>query len=190
MESRQRPNDAQREALTNALARVSAGSETALGEVYDRTSAKLFGVCLRILGDRGEAEDALQEVYVSIWRGAESFDPSRASAIAWLAAVARNRAIDRLRAAGRQRPAAPIEAAFGLPDPADDAIALIEAGEERVRLNNCIEELEARQSGAIRSAFFNGFTYAELAEREAVPLATMKSWVRRGLLRLRACLER
>ena len=87
----------ERQALLAALDRVAGGSEAALAEVYDRTSAKLFGICLRILGDRGEAEDALQEVYVSVWRRAGSFDASRASPITWLATLARNRAIDRLR---------------------------------------------------------------------------------------------
>lgn len=179
-----------REELARALTRVSEGDESALGEVYDRTSAKLFGICLRILRDRGEAEDALQEVYVSVWRRAGSFDASRASAVTWLATLARNRAIDRLRAAGRPRETAPIETALVVPDSADDALALLEAGEDRARLNGCIEELEQRQSGAIRAAFFDGYTYSELAARDDVPLPTMKSWVRRGLLRLRECLER
>lgn len=179
-----------REVLSGAIERVSEGSETALAEVYDRTSAKLFGICLRILGDRGEAEDALQEVYVSVWRRAGSFDASRASAITWLAALARNRAIDRLRAAGRPRPTAPIEQGLEVADKGDDALTLLEADEERSRLTHCLGELDATASDAIRSAFFDGFTYAELATRAGVPLATMKSWIRRGLIRLRGCMER
>lgn len=180
----------EREQLAEALDGVSQGRQSALRDVYDRTSAKLFGICLRILGDRGEAEDALQEVYVSVWRRAGSFDASRASAITWLAALARNRAIDRLRSAGRPRPTAQIEQAFDIPDTSDDALSLLEADEERSRLMHCLDELETQASGAIRSAFFDGFTYAELATRAGVPLATMKSWVRRGLLRLRGCMER
>ena len=173
-----------------AIDRVAEGSSAALGELYDRTAAKLFGICLRILKDRGEAEDALQEVYVSIWRRADSFDAARASPITWLATIARNRAVDRLRAAGRPRPAAPIEEASDVADSAADALTLLEAGEDRARLMNCVDELEARQSGAIRAAFFEGATYAELASRADVPLPTMKSWVRRGLIRLRECLGR
>ncbi|HEX9932982.1 MAG TPA: sigma-70 family RNA polymerase sigma factor [Allosphingosinicella sp.] len=180
----------ERERLAEALGRVSGGSEAALQEVYRRTSAKLFGLILRILDDRGEAEDALQEVYVSVWRRAGSFDPSRASPITWLAALARNRAIDRLRASGRPRPAEPIEAASGISDDGPDALAGLEASEDRARLMGCVDELEDRQSGAIRDAFFGGFSYPELAERGGVPLGTMKSWVRRGLLKLRECLER
>lgn len=176
--------------LVAVLERVAQGSNAALGELYDRTAAKLFGICLRILGDRGEAEDALQEVYLSVWRRAASFDAARASPISWLATIARNRAVDRLRSAGRPRAAAPIEAAAAVADPAASALDGLEAGEERTRLMTCVEELEGRQAGAIRAAFFDGHTYAELARRADVPLPTMKSWVRRGLLRLRECLDR
>lgn len=180
----------ERQQLSEALAEVSAGSQPALARLYKRTSAKLFGICLRILGDRGEAEDALQEVYLNVWRRAGSFDGARASPITWLATIARNGAIDRLRAAGRPRPAAPIELAMDQPDPSDSALALLEAGEDRARLAGCMDELEPRQAGAIRAAFFDGYTYPELATGAGVPLATMKSWVRRGLIRLRGCLER
>ena len=179
-----------RQNLAEALARVASGSELALEEVYRKTSAKLFGLCLRILGDRGEAEEALQEVYVSVWRRAGSFDSERASPITWLAALARNRAIDRLRSSGRPRPAEQIDHAFDVADDRDDALTLLEAGEDRARLMGCVEELDGRQSSAIRAAFFGGLSYPQLAEREAVPLGTMKSWIRRGLLGLRECLER
>lgn len=179
-----------RQSLSDALARVARGSQSALEEVYSRTSAKLFGLCLRILGDRGEAEDALQEVYVSVWRRAGTFDPARASPITWLAALARNRAIDRLRSAGRQRPAEPLDEALGIADGSADALAQLEGSEDRRRLMACVGALEERQSRSIRAAFFEGLTYSELAERASVPLGTMKSWIRRGLLRLRECLER
>jgi len=181
---------AARESLSDALADVARGSEAALQVVYARTSAKLFGLCLRILGDKGEAEDALQEVYVSVWRRAGSFDRNRASPVTWLAALARNRAIDRLRASGRPRPAEPIEAAGRIADESPDALAQLETGEEKARLLGCVDELEDKQAGSIRAAFFGGLSYPELAEREEVPLGTMKSWIRRGLLKLRECLER
>jgi RNA polymerase sigma factor (sigma-70 family) len=179
-----------RQSLSEAIARVAQGSQSALEDVYSRTCAKLFGVCLRILGDRSEAEDALQEVYVSVWRKAETFDPDRASPITWLATLARNRAIDRLRSTGKARASEPIELALDKPDGAEDAFSRLEGKQERMRLMRCVEELEERQSSAIRAAFFDGYSYSELAERGKVPLGTMKSWVRRGLLRLRECLER
>jgi len=183
-----RPRDHQ--AVADAIAQVARGDRQALKLLYDRTAPKLFAVCLRIVGDRGEAEEVLQEVYVTVWQRAGSFDPERASALTWMTTIARSRAIDRLRAAGRRRPAAPIEDAFEIRDPGDDAATQLEGAEERARLLDCLDEIEARQAAAIREAFFGGFTYAELAARDGVPLGTMKSWIRRGLIQLRSCLER
>src|SRR5436853_6134073 len=103
--------DATRSQLVAALVRVAGGDRAALRIVYQDTSAKLFGVCLRILKDRGEAEDVLQDVYVTVWRKAGSFDPARASPITWLVAIARNRSIDRLRTGAARRRAERVEAA-------------------------------------------------------------------------------
>ena len=179
---------AARAALVEALIRTGDEDRDAFRTVYRLTSAKLFGICLRICDDRQGAEDVLHDVYLTIWHRAGAYQPGRASPISWLATIARNRAIDWRRRHGRTR-SVPIEDADTLPDPAtaqDDA--LIE-DELRARLHTCLEEIEARQRGAIRSAFFGGLTYAELAAAQAVPLGTMKSWVRRGLLALRSCLD-
>ena len=178
-----------RDGLSRALGRVAEGSQAALAEVYQRTSAKLFGICLRILGDRSEAEDALQDIYINVWRKAGSFDPARASPITWLAALARNRSIDRRRAGGK-RETASVEEASEIPDGSADALTLLTTAEDSNRIAACLHELEERQNGAIRAAFFDGLSYPELAVRWAVPLGTMKSWIRRGLLRLKDCLER
>lgn len=182
--------DATRSQLAAALVRVAAGDRAALRIVYQDTSAKLFGVCLRILRDRSEAEDVLQDVYVTVWRKAGAFDPGRASPITWLVAIARNRAIDRLRASSVGRRMAPIEAADAVSDPAPAAVERVEQAQQQQRLARCLEELEARHASAIRAAFLDGATYEELAARMSVPLGTMKSWIRRGLLKLRVCLER
>jgi RNA polymerase sigma-70 factor (ECF subfamily) len=182
--------DADRSELVAALARVAGGDRAALQMVYQDTSAKLFGVCLRILNDRSEAEDVLQEVYLTVWRKAASFDPARASPITWLVAIARNRSIDRLRSAAGGRRMDPIDAAEDVRDPGPAAVELVEAAQQSSRLSLCLEQLESRQSSAIRAAFLDGNTYEELAERMRVPLGTMKSWIRRGLLKLRDCLER
>jgi len=181
---------ANRSQLAAALARVAAGDRAALRIVYQDTSAKLFGVCLRILNDRSEAEDVLQDVYVTVWRKAGSFDPSRASPITWLVAIARNRAIDRLRASAMSRRSEPIETAEDVRDDAPAALDLVVAAEQQARLKVCLGELEERHSAVIRSAFLDGVTYEQLAQRMDVPLGTMKSWIRRGLMKLRACLER
>ena len=181
---------ASRSQLAAALARVAAGDRAALRIVYQDTSAKLFGVCLRILNDRSEAEDVLQDVYVTVWRKAATFDPARASPITWLVAIARNRAIDRLRSSAASRRSEPIESAEDVRDEAPAALDLVVAAEQRERLKACLGELEERQAQVIRSAFLDGATYEQLARRMSVPLGTMKSWIRRGLMKLRACLER
>ena len=181
--------DAARERLSAALAAVSSGDRRAFHELYQRTSAKLYGVCCRILGEGQDAEDALQEAYANVWRRADRFDASRASPITWLAAIARNTAIDRLRARGT-RSTAPIEDAFDLADEAPRADFMLEQASEVRRLQACLGELGGREAGLIRTAFLEGATYSELAERVGEPLGTIKSRIRRALIRLRECLCR
>ena len=170
--------------LAALLARVADGDNAAFQQFYDRTSAKLFGVILRILIERQEAEDVLQEVYVNVWRKAATFDPAKAGAITWAATIARNRAIDRLRARP-PRGAVPVEQAYDLADdgPAQDA-GLMHAQDAR-RIAAALSTLDPVHAAAIRACYFEGITYEELAAREAVPVGTLKSWVRRGLMRLR-----
>ncbi len=182
--------DTNRSLIVAALARVPAGDRAALQTVYRLTAAKLFGVCLRILGERGEAEEVLQEVYLTVWRKAGDFDAGRASPMTWLIAIARNRAIDRLRASRARRQIVPIDAAAELADDAPAADRALEAGEENARLHACLHGLAGHERAALRGAFFDGNTYEELATRMNVPLGTMKSWIRRAMIKLKACLER
>jgi RNA polymerase sigma factor (sigma-70 family) len=182
--------DAARKQLVAALARVAGGDRGALQLLYRDTSAKLFAVCVRILRDEGEAEDVLQDVYTAVWQRAGTFDPARASPITWLVAIARNRSIDRLRSGAMAARTRTMEEADDVSDNAPDALAQIESLQEERRLTDCLGELEPRHAVAIRFAFLDGMTYDELARRMDVPLGTMKSWIRRSLLRLRECLER
>jgi RNA polymerase sigma-70 factor (ECF subfamily) len=129
----------------------------------------------------------MQDVYIKIWNRAGRFDAERASPITWLCAIARNTAIDWRRANSRIAPL-PVEAAMAIPDERPSADVLIEAGQDSARIFDCMEGLETQQRSAIRSAFFDGLSYPELAARAAVPLGTMKSWIRRGLIQLRGCL--
>lgn len=175
--------------LADLLRRVGEEDRAALAEVYRLTSAKLFGICLRICGERAAAEDVLQEVYVIVWKRAGAFEPGRASPITWLATIARNRAIDWRRAQG-SRVMTVIEDALPIADARPLASETMVADAEATRLHLCLDTLEERQRTAIRAAFFDGLSYPELAARQAVPLGTMKSWVRRGLARLRECVER
>ncbi len=177
-----------RDALVDALLRTANGDRNALKYIYDSTSAKLFGVCLRILNDRGEAEDVLQDVYLTIWRKAAEFDPTRASPITWAATIARNRSIDRLRSRGN-RDMRPLDDALGIADGGDGADRLAERSEEARRLEAALASIDPRAAAAIRSAFFEGATYHTLAARAGVPEGTMKSWIRRGLMSLRSKLE-
>jgi RNA polymerase sigma-70 factor (ECF subfamily) len=174
-------------ALAALLGAVAHGDRQAFSSLYGRTSAKLYGICLRLLGSEAEAQDVLQDVYVAVWQRAAAFDSSRASAITWLSVLARNRSIDRLR----RRPIGTdaIDAADEVEDDSPSAFDLVEKAEDSARLSHCLDELEERARSMIRAAFLDGATYPELAAREGVPLGTMKSWIRRGLLRLRGCLE-
>ncbi len=179
-----------RDELALALGQTGEGDRAAFRRVYEATSAKLLGVTLRILADRQLAEDVLQDTYLTVWRKAESFDPSRASPITWLVTIARNRAIDRLRSGAAMRKSTPIdEATTVIADDAPSPAQVLETGDDVRRLNDCLGQLDDRTGGAIRTAFLEGVTYDALAVRENVPLGTMKSWIRRGLMRLRMCLE-
>jgi RNA polymerase sigma-70 factor (ECF subfamily) len=181
--------DANRSLIVTALARIPAGDRAALQTVYRLTSAKLFGIALRILGERSEAEDILQEVYVTVWRKAADFDASRASPMTWLIAIARNRAIDRLRSTRTSRHMDPIDAAAEIADSAPIADSALESAQDHARLHGCLDGLEARERSALRGAFFDGNTYEDLATRMNVPLGTMKSWIRRAMIKLKSCLE-
>lgn len=176
-----------RTVLGPVVAAVAQGDRAALGDLYTRTSAKLYGICLRFLGDEAEAQDALQEVYMAVWRRAETFDSSRGSPIAWLATIARNRSIDRRRA--RPQVSEPLDAAAQVADPSPSAFDFVAAGQSRSRLTDCLDGLDDQPRAMIRAAFLDGRSYAQLATSADVPLPTMKSWIRRGLAKLRLCLE-
>lgn len=174
--------------VAKLIVRVSLRDRTAFDHLYQHTSAKLFGVCLRVLKDRSEAEDALQEVFVKVWRKADRFAVSEQSPISWLVAIARNHAIDRLRTRKPETgdPDVLPELADQAPGPEESAIR----ASERAAIETCMEELEEARASAVRSAYLDGDSYAELAERHAVPLNTMRTWLRRSLLKLRDCLQR
>jgi RNA polymerase sigma factor (sigma-70 family) len=181
--------NANRTLLVAALGRIPTGDREALQALYRLTSAKLFGVVLRILGERSEAEDVLQDVYLTVWRKAGTFDAARASPMTWLIAVARNRAIDRLRSGKIKSRMKPIGAGAEVADAAPDAERVLSDAQTAAKLDGCINGLAAHERVALRGAFFDGNTYEELAQRMTVPLGTMKSWIRRAMIKLKACLE-
>lgn len=172
--------------ISDLIARTALRDRQAFRELYRLTSAKLFGVILRILKDRAEAEEALQEVYVKIWRRADRYVAGAFSPISWLVAVARNHALDVLRA--RKPRSDELEAAYNIADPGADPERAAVDGDERVRIEGCLGQLETDKADCVRGAYLDGFTYDELAQRHGVPLNTMRTWLRRSLIRLRECL--
>lgn len=180
------PNAARQE-LVRLLREVAGGDRAALRSVYERTSAKLYGICLRLTGSEEDAADALQDAFLTVWNKAGRFDAGRASPITWLALIARSRAIDLIRR--RKTASEPIESALDIPDENPDALQLASAGQDSARLQHCMGELDERGQQMIRAAFLDGLSYPQLASRENVALPTMKSWIRRALQRLKGCLE-
>jgi RNA polymerase sigma-70 factor, ECF subfamily len=185
-------NDTQAEPspLTRLLDGTAARDQGSFADLYAASSAKLFGVVVRILRDREQASEVLQEVYLRIWQHAADYRPDKGSPMTWMIAIARNRALDRRR--GR-RPELPLDDIGDIEelsaDGANPLDSVVLAGQARA-LNHCLGELDLRQRQCILLAHTEGYTHAELAARLDCPIGTVKSMIRRGLLRLKECLER
>ena len=169
-----------------ALERMARGDHEALAELFDRHGRLVFSLALRILRDQSDAEDIVQDVFSQAWRQAARYESSRGNVIAWLLNLTRSRAIDRLRSR-RARPdtAAGDPAALGQPDrsqPVDEQIAL---STEAARIRAAVDELSVLQRVAIELAFYEGLTHVEIAERLELPLGTVKTRIRQGLLKLK-----
>jgi RNA polymerase sigma factor (sigma-70 family) len=185
--------------LSTLLASAALGDRAAFAALYQQTSAHLLGVVLRINRDRAQAEDILQEVYVSVWRAAQSFDAAQSQPMTWLTSIARNRAIDSLRRAQAQpRFRTTITSAIdseesdvydSLADAAPGPLDLLSQASDARELGRCMEVLSAPQRQSVALAFFDGLTHAEVAEAMREPLGTVKSWVRRALMSLKDCLD-
>lgn len=180
------------EEIGGLILRVGRGDREAFRQLYAATAPRLFGLCLRVLrGDRLLAEEALQEAFVRIWQKAGRYAPAGAAPMGWLVTLTRNVALDRLRAErSAGSPASPdgTLAALEAPDPGPERVAT--ARDQLRRLTECLGELPPERAEAIRRAYLEGMTYAELAAHFDVPLNTMRSWLRRGLIALKECLDR
>jgi RNA polymerase sigma-70 factor (ECF subfamily) len=173
--------------VANLIIQCAAADRAAFRTLYRDTSAKLMGVLLRMLKERAEAEDALQEVYTRVWVRAGRYDPAKGRGMTWLIAIARNLAIDRLRARTETESDDALEM---VQDSAPRAeTRLIAQGEAR-RMADCFATLEPDRAAAVRGAYLNGLSYLDLAARHGVPLNTMRTWLRRSLLKLKECLDR
>jgi RNA polymerase sigma-70 factor (ECF subfamily) len=177
-----------RQDIEDMILRVALQDRSAFEALYSATSAKLFGIILCVLKDRAAAEEVLQEVYLRLWQGgAETFATGKASPISWLATIARNRSIDRLR---KKRPSSPLEDAPEIAEPGLGPEGLAIAASERAQINGCLDELKPDRAAAVRGAYLYGDTYADLAARFDVPLNTMRTWLRRSLISLKDCLSK
>jgi RNA polymerase sigma-70 factor (ECF subfamily) len=178
------------ERLAALLARCALRDQRAFAEVYQLTSAKLYGVALRILRRQDWAEEVLQECYVSIWSHAGNYAVQKSAPLTWMTSIVRNRCLDWLRrprheAIGEEYDIAVEAWQDDAPGPMEQMLASSDAA----ALARCLQQLESKQRQSIMLAFFNGLSHSELAKHMRQPLGTVKTWVRRGLERLKGCLS-
>jgi RNA polymerase sigma-70 factor (ECF subfamily) len=174
--------------LNDLIQRVAAADRVAFSGLYSATSAKLYGIVLRILKRRDLADEVLQETYIRIWNNARSFDPGRASAITWMATIARNRALDEVR---KVRPVA-LDDVGGVEEIEDPAMLVSEQMElnaDYARLQTCLEALEPQRRDIVKLAYLEGRSREELGQLFGHPAATIKTWLHRSLKQLRNCLS-
>ena len=186
--------------LAAVLARVALGDRAAFATLYRDTRSHLFGVILRINPDRAQAEDVLQEVFVNVWRAAQSFDTDRSQPLTWLTSVARHRAIDSLRR--RKTEVATVSTHIENDDGDDDdrlaslasgdagPMELLEQAGAARAVSHCLGELSAEQQQCLALTYYQGLSHAEAAAQLVQPLGTVKSWVRRALMSMKDCLGR
>ena len=174
--------------LTDLLSLVARGDRVAFVRVYDATSAKLYGIILRILGRRDIADEVLQEVFVKIWERAADFDRAQSSPITWMSAIARNRALDELR---RKRPSALDDhpEAMYVADGGMMASDLVELNDDYRRLERCLGALDADKQKIVRLAYLDGWSREQLAQQFGAPVPTIKTWLHRSLKQLKDCLS-
>ena len=176
--------------LADLLARVALFDQQAFAELYRLTSSHLYAVALRILRESGAAEEVLQESYVNIWHHAGSYVAAKSQPLTWLTSIVRNRCLDQMRR--REVDTVTIddeEQGMMLADDRPSPMDLLLSSADALAVKGCVELLEVGQKQAIALAFYQGLSHSELARHLRQPLGTVKSWVRRGLERLKACLD-
>ena len=175
------PND------VDLLKAIAHQDESALAELYDRYRVILFGLLVRILNSREEAEDVLQEVFLQVWRRAADFDENRGRPFTWLVTLTRSRGIDRLRNLGARERVA-IAGAREPSEEVSDAVADAFRSEQRALVTSALDQLPADQKGPLVLAYFDGLTQSEIATKLGAPLGTVKTRMRAGLIKLRELL--
>ena len=179
------------EHIEKLLYRVAEGDKHAFSKLYRLTSAKLYGVSLRMMKDEGQAQEVLQDAYTSIWRNAGVFTRDRGSPITWMTSIVRYRALDLIRRNKREMDRGSDESVDALADEkpgSDPELSSLRLGDSK-ELQRCLDELPDGQRECIMLSFVYGYTHEELSEKTSSPLGTVKSWVRRGLEKLKNCLS-
>ncbi|SNS24646.1 RNA polymerase sigma-70 factor, ECF subfamily [Rhodococcoides kyotonense] len=176
------------ERLRRLMLAVAGGDQRAFGELYDATSARVYGMVLRVLRDPGYSEETTQEVFLQVWRSAPNYDPNQGSPLAWIMTLAHRRAVDRVRSeqSGTDR-----EAAYGAISHSPEHDEVLEAVTQRLESDAviaCLDTLTDTQRESVRMAYYSGWTYREVAERLDVAVPTIKSRIRDGLIKLKTCL--
>lgn len=175
--------------LARLIASVGIGDRAAYRALYDATSPKLFAIALRILRDEGRAEDVLQDSFVNVWKGAAGYNPSLAAPMTWLITIVRNRALDYLRRNDKMTIELDDDLIATLETDTRSPADLASAAQDASRVRQCLERLEGGQKQAIAFAYFQGLTHSELAATLKVPMGTVKTWIRRGLEKMRTCID-
>ncbi|HJU44667.1 MAG TPA: sigma-70 family RNA polymerase sigma factor [Vicinamibacterales bacterium] len=170
------------------LRRIAAGESAALGELYDRYGSLSYALALRIVGNAGDAEEIVQDVFLHVWRQSERYDPARATLTGWILMLTRSRAIDRLRARQARPPLAPHDLDWSQAAADNQEVTAI-TQEAATRVKAALEALPQAMRQAIELAYYDGLTHSEIAERLQEPLGTVKSRLRAALLRLRETLK-
>ena len=181
--------NAGRKVLAGLLAQTADGDRAAFERLYNKTSAKLYGIIRRILTNTRAADEAHQETYLAIWNQASRFDPDRASPITWMAVIARNKAIDLRRRAGERIFDGAAELDLALPSAAPDALMMTEMSEELSRLSDCLDGLKDEHKEMVLLAYYEGWSRDELGTKYDRPVATVKTILRRSLIALKGCLD-
>ena len=180
--------------LQRLLSRVALGDRKAFRAVYDATSPSLFGVAVRILNRRDRAEEVIQDAFVNVWQRAASYSDLAGRPMTWLTAIVRNRALDVLRSE-RAHPTESLhdEDNVEAHEPADerpDPLGLLERAVDEVRIRDCLSDIQGPQRQCLALAYYHGLSHSEVAARLCAPIGSVKVWIRRGLERLKRCLDR